>query len=382
MSLKTAVSPRAAVKVAAVGAATLTILGASVAVAVAEPDDWNVIDTPVLDQEYWFEAAAVLGGDDAWAVGTALAAGNEGYDDGVAMHWNGVEWTNTPGLESKPLSDVVALSSDEVWAVGSHQEEGLPAATRWNGGEWESTPVPPPDEPGGDSRNDVLYGVDAAASDDVWAVGTANSPDGHMAFAEHWDGAEWSLVELPVPDDAAEAYLNSVTVVSADEAWAVGSVDLGADGTRPWMLRYDGQQWSETPVDDVGGEGRFGLFDVTTIDGLDGAWASGLHGGEPLLLHWSGERWEAVDTPVADGRLEAAGPDGEGGMFLAGRNSNYQPVLMRYRDGVVTEEESPLTGDIVMLWDVEPAADSDDVWLVGDVKADGVVVGGVARRSP
>jgi hypothetical protein len=72
----------------------------------------------------------------------------------------------------------------------------------WDGSQW-SLVAPPA------VGNSTLYGVDALASDDVWAVGGAHGD----SLVEHWDGTGWSVA--PSPRLQAADYLASVSVDAA-----------------------------------------------------------------------------------------------------------------------------------------------------------------------
>src|SRR5437868_2907408 len=86
------------------------------------------------------------------------------------------------------LQGVAAVSSSDVWAVGSSEADtNAPLHTlveHWNGSAWSvvSSPNRGPD-------NNNLTGVAALSANDVWAVGS----DG-KTLVEHWNGSAWSIV--------------------------------------------------------------------------------------------------------------------------------------------------------------------------------------------
>src|SRR5213078_4321877 len=113
-------------------------------------------------------------------------------------HWDGESWQvlpEAPGTEQSGgiMFGVEAVSSDDVWAVGYKGGEGGfdfdPLIEHWDGTAWSVIPDDPP-PPGGAN---ILHGVSATASDDVWAVGVR--ANGHPPLIEHWDGTAWTLVE-------------------------------------------------------------------------------------------------------------------------------------------------------------------------------------------
>jgi hypothetical protein len=49
------------------------------------------------------------------------------------------------------------------------------------------------------ATQDVLSGVSAIASSDVWAVGFTTNLGTSQALAEHWDGTSWQIVTSANP---------------------------------------------------------------------------------------------------------------------------------------------------------------------------------------
>lgn len=72
--------------------------------------------------------------------------------------------------------------------------------------------------------NEVLSGVAAVASNDVWAVGDNGQ-------TQYWNGAAWSRVSAPYPGLGGS--FNGVAAVSASDVWAVGTSD-----SLTWIDRY------------------------------------------------------------------------------------------------------------------------------------------------
>jgi hypothetical protein len=83
----------------------------------------------------------------------------------------------------------------------------------------------------GPTAPEELWGVDASAPDNVWAVGMRTT-EGNItphSLIERWDGPAWSIV--PCPDIGL---LWDVAVVSPHDVWATGDQSL---------LHWDGQAW-------------------------------------------------------------------------------------------------------------------------------------------
>ncbi len=56
---------------------------------------------------------------------------------------------------------------------------------------------------------------------DIWAVGFSGSSTLPQTLVEHWNGSQWSIVPSPNVGTNLNS-LNGVTVVSANNVWAVG----------------------------------------------------------------------------------------------------------------------------------------------------------------
>src|SRR5262245_12941484 len=63
-----------------------------------------------------------------------------------------------------------------------------------------------------------------------------------MQTIGYWNGAAWRVVRSPDPfrfDDV----LSAVTVLSARDAWAVGTTTNGIGGDRALIVHWDGATW-------------------------------------------------------------------------------------------------------------------------------------------
>jgi hypothetical protein len=86
--------------------------------------------------------------------------------------------------------------------------------------------------------------VVALSSNDVWAVGWKFSLElfWHVPFALHWNGSTWSEVSVPVSSPQG-GRLFGVSGSSASSVVAVGS---GGAGTL--IMRWDGSRWAVEPI--------------------------------------------------------------------------------------------------------------------------------------
>ena len=81
---------------------------------------WTVVNSPNRGSTPLLDGVAAISPTNAWAVGYDYGtSGNEA----LAEHWNGTKWSikSTPNLAKSDLRAIVALSSRNLWAVGSYK---------------------------------------------------------------------------------------------------------------------------------------------------------------------------------------------------------------------------------------------------------------------
>lgn len=190
-------------------------------------------------------SVTVLAEDDVWAVGTR---GRGGSDLSLIEHYDGTAWSVVPGYPvggaSAMLSSVDAIAADSVWAVGWDVVDGDPSysafAEHWNGTEWTTTDALRP------GYSSLLTGVSAVASDDVWAVGSwvAGEQDRReLPLIEHWDGQVWTIVAPGSDQGSRSATLSSISMSSASDGLAVGA-KVRSGLPAPYSLEWDGAAWT------------------------------------------------------------------------------------------------------------------------------------------
>jgi hypothetical protein len=143
------------------------------------------------------------------------------------------------------LDGIVAISKNDVWAVGSGTGETYQALTmHWDGTAWSIVPAPVLDYPGS------LNAVSATGPDDVWAVGhvvtdrALTTPV--QTLTMHWNGREWSIVPSPNAnlDVRSWSYLNAVVALPGGEAWAFGIYNQNKTPSQPLFMRWNGSAWN------------------------------------------------------------------------------------------------------------------------------------------
>jgi hypothetical protein len=298
-------------------------------------------------------AAGLLAGPPAGAV-TA----------GACRSWNGSQPVNPSPNGLNQLESIAAVSACDVWAVGSTDPgngSGEQAVIEhWTGGAWAVSQIPPL---AGVSRIE-LSGVSASASG-AWAVGDATNSGTGVArtLTLHWDGAHWARVASPNPDNLND-HLESVDVLSASDAWAVGSA---SGDTAPLALQWNGSQWVSRQFPPGGGHVE--LIAVSAVSDSD-VWALG-HvgpGGPPVMYHWDGSHWiqKTLTVPPGDqltGLTAVAGNDAWAAGF---QGSGLQQTLVMHWDGSgwnpVPSPNPGVGGDLSGV----DAVSATSAWAVGE----------------
>lgn len=264
---------------------------------------WNVIPAPnpsTTGNE--LNGIAATSTSDIWAVGV-LNSTTVTNNRSLVLHWDGASWLHVPGPDvpnaASQLYAVSTLSSTDAWAVGSYSGASTnyfeqPLAGRWNGGFWSPVPTP---TVGTQSR---LQGIAAVSTNNVWAVGSADN----QALIMNWDGNTWRVVNLPT---LANSSLNAITVVAPNDIWAVGYSGTGPLTLRyngsTWSVVA-----SPSP-NDTRFSDTTRLYGISANASND-IWAAGTRlrsspgAGDftrytyfTEILHWNGSTWRIVASP-------------------------------------------------------------------------------------
>ena len=195
---------------------------------------WQVVPSPNVTSFNELYAVTVVSAKDVWAVGYFLTFRPDGaaINQTLTEHWNGSRWkvVTSPNIEnlSNTLYGVTEVSSNNVWAVGGLYDPGTGQGStliqHWNGSQWKRVNSPNPPSGGG------LNGMAAISSHDIWAVGSYQMGQ-TLTLIEHWNGSRWKIVTSPNPGS-----YNILWAVAADttgRAVAVGvyTVNFGPGRT-------------------------------------------------------------------------------------------------------------------------------------------------------
>jgi hypothetical protein len=210
--------------------------------------------TIVQDATYkgWLTSGAAIAPDDVWAVGSTDYIG-----EGLIEHWDGNTWTKTILRDAIFLRGVTAISRNDVWVVGQLSHDGFgdyTYAAHFDGSSWNQVATPSPLQ-----RHDIdqnwLTSVVALASDDVWAVGVVRDPDYGIldrTLVEHWNGARWQVVSSPRQGNNVDNDFWSIAAQDRMNIWAVGSVGIDPD-FQPLIEKWDGTSWQPVATPPTGG---------------------------------------------------------------------------------------------------------------------------------
>jgi hypothetical protein len=264
---------------------------------------WQLEQTPnVGSGDNDLVAVAAVSPSDVWAVGFSTPTSTS-TNRALIEHWDGRTWSvvssPSPGQLSG-LSDVKAVSSSDVWAVGAYFNFAGNQQTlveHWNGRSWkvESSPSP------GASYND-LAGLAIVSARDIWAVGSSSSSASSQTLVERWNGTTWQAV--PSLDAPRSLYnsLAAIVAIDANDIWAVGSSEpYTTYASRTLVERWSGSSWEIVPSPNVGPHGNV-LAGVAALSNSD-VWAVGSYIDSSnflprtLVEHWNGSVWRSAKSP-------------------------------------------------------------------------------------
>jgi hypothetical protein len=333
---------------------------------------WKVVQSPNPGSPDGLGSVAAVSSNDVWAVGGSGSQSGSGQP--IIEHWNGTQWSavSSPstGTIYSTLTGVAVVSANDVWAVGWEGVMGVPETLieHWNGTQWSIVNSPNPAKTGNE-----LYSVAAVSSNDVWATGfsetsTATGP-GQPTLIEHWNGTQWSVVSSPSPGIQANV-LAGVAAVSTNDVWATGFY-AGSNGI--WQAlteHWNGTQWSVVSTPSPGSQINY-LDSVTAISTND-VWAVGYADKQTLTEHWNGTQWSVVQStgpgPVSNSLL-AVSAVSTSNVWAVGyyQTKNFvSHTLTEHWNGTKwSVVKSPSPGSMSTQLEGVAAITAKDVWAVG-----------------
>jgi hypothetical protein len=200
---------------------------------------WSVVPSPSAEPSgSELLAISAVSASDIWAVGHTGGASS----GALIEHWNGTVWSvvTSPALSGfGHLTGVAGTSANNVWAVGRDGRHPVPVIEHWNGTSWTTVSQP---VSGYDS---ALNSVSAVSATDIWAVGEQNL---NQTVTEHWNGKAWTLVPSPsVTANNAQDILSGVRALGTGDVWAVGSTLQSFTTDQTLAEHWNGTQWQIVP---------------------------------------------------------------------------------------------------------------------------------------
>ena len=237
---------------------------------------WSIVPSPNQGVSSPLSGVGGIATDDLWAVGSFNE--EEGFSPlrTLTEHWDGAQWAvvPSPSLEVfDNLNAVAAVATDDVWAVG-YDSLARSLFLHWDGQAWSIIDGPPVSSP--------QYAAAALAPDDVWSAGYGQ--------LNHWDGTSWSTIPSP---PIAPQWLSAI---ASNDVWASGFLlhefceKSCYDYETPRVLHWDGQSWAV--LDPLGYDAR---LNGIAAESTTSVWGVGSDSGHTLATHWDGNRW--TDAP-------------------------------------------------------------------------------------
>jgi hypothetical protein len=270
--------------------------------------------------------------DDVWAVG-ARAGAQPDENEGVAFHWDGCGWTESPLPTHAGLNDVWGAGPRDVWTVGA-----TGVALHWTGAGWS---------PAHTGASATLNRVSGSGGKDVWAIGRAG--------LYHWNGRAWSP-DHRLAVDARNEFLGDIWAVSPGDVWLAEGFNA-----RGSVAHFDGSAWT---IAQPSPEVAFGLFGVWSNGSVTCAVGEG-----DQVLRRAGGTWTQIKPPggSAQGLVNAMGAAGD--LYASG-----QTVAHVTAGGDVQAVAGLPAGSYPGLW-----VNGTQIWVAGSSNAGGAVIAHRAR---
>jgi hypothetical protein len=357
----------------AVSAASITVtraqaVGATTHATASSCGSWQVVPSPNSNNaQNALNSIAILSAHDAWAVGGTYSSRRYKTGHTLTEHWNGSTWAIVPSPNpgNATLSSVAAVSSTNVWAVGSYlnlkTRNSETLVEHWNGTRWSVITSP---NIGPDSS---LFGIAVVTARDIWAVGDSNGL--YDTLVEHWNGTRWSIVQSPNASDTN--ILSAVTAVSASDLWAVGVTAGTSTGDKDQALieHWDGTSWSVVQSPPAGLYGNL-LYSVSAVSAND-IWAVGYaqaSSGRTLTEHWNGSQWSVVKSPNVTSNtnsLESVVAISSHNVWAVGYSLDSTTLTEQWNGTQWNVVHSPNGGSNYSQLRGVAAFSANDIWTVG-----------------
>ncbi len=232
-----------------------------------------------MHSEYNLMSLAMVSANDVWAVGADYNQSAQSSLVSVFMHFDGVSWKRVPTTFAYPMASICMLPSGEGWAVGGN------AILHYTGGRWVVDAV---DHSG---QYEMLNAITMISADEGWAVGETTDAQMPQALILHYLHGKWTRVSIA--GSSSPSSLRAISMSSSVDGWIVGSDYSGMESGI--ALHYSGGQWKRVEVGERGP-----LYGISALS-PDEAWAVGASNpgtGPGFILHYSYGVWRVVPSPT------------------------------------------------------------------------------------
>ena len=208
---------------------------------------WKVVSNPYVYNGATLYSIVAISSNNVWAAGVGNFAA-------LLEHWNGSKWSFVPGLTMGGLTiltSIAATGPNDIMAVGTYSSPNLNFfAEHWNGSSWtDATPF-------NTFFQSDFASVTAVSANNYWTVGWEEPNQTNQVpqtLTEHWNGSKFTLVPSPnkEPKSGYLLYnvLAGVVAQSSSDVWSVGGWTYypGSGTTRSLFERWNGKAWRVEP---------------------------------------------------------------------------------------------------------------------------------------
>ena len=291
-----------------IGLLMLVTVFAFSGVAQASGMGWSVVSSPnASTNDNVLKAVAAISTNKVWAVGYSVQGASKSslVKRTLIERYYGTSWhiVGSPnvGTGDNILTGVAAISSKDVWAVGYSPNGAL--ALHFDGMVWHVVSAPSACQ---------FNAMTAISANDLWAVGNMSL----QPCAEHFDGTSWTLVHTPAMGSSDNTLLG-VSASSSTNVWAVGTYctgngcDMGGGVFQTMIFHYDSShRWSV--VASPNPSAYVNQLNAVTVISATNVWAVGSENtnittSAPLIEHFDGTSWIQVVSPAVNGSSSLTG---------------------------------------------------------------------------
>lgn len=210
----------------------------------------------------------MLSPTDGWANGGGGWGTDQGATTSILLHYDGTGWTPVQVPRIAGISSLDMLSATDGWATGTD------AILHYDGKQWSIFQHVP-----------GVYGLSLDSASDGWAIGFINYPYNHTSSSNviwHYNGRRWVQESLPGTVNA-DAQVLAISMDAPTDGWAVGYGNGGKYQARYALyLHYTHGRWTQ-----VQGPGKDNINGITMLSADEG-WAVG-NGG--VVMHYEHGAW-------------------------------------------------------------------------------------------